>query len=847
MTAPIHSNEAPPMATGFKVKPQVPQSHNNIKVAVRLRPLGDNEKHDDKKKLKNNDKRAWIIEKNGSMETLVQKGHGRKIEGRSVFSFDQVFDEDVKTPLLYKSIARPMVRSVLNGKHATIFAYGQTGSGKTFTMQGDGKAQSGQAGIIQLVASDLFRFMGQGEAARREFVVKVSYFEIYNEKIHDLLSDDSLSTNTEGIPDKRNTSTLSSSTDEEVKIRTNASGEIVMNVSQPVVTNVDEVLELLIEGNTQRAVAATDMNAHSSRSHTVFRLTVESRDPDEEIHLDGPIHDVVRVADFNLVDLAGSESVKTTNTNSAIRQREGGTINKSLLALTTVIHTLSLPPKKRPKHINYRDSKLTRILQPHLSGNAEMAVLCCASPAKAFLEETKSTLKFAARAKLVEMKPKVNEVLDDSATIKKLQQELLEARRIIEELKIQVQHSAGLQSSSSIEDSSDDNSLEKADLVQHETRSKPIHAEDHPSDSNDDFKPDYLTSSKQSYVLPQNVEPQGLEYQASRHSKASLDMDQIFLKSFSDETATNEFLNSSAAGFQLDAADPRVARKTLQRYMGGNTQSVGSEELFTFSGSIDDEDGFQRLQSEISRATGQEVVILTPQRQHSTNAMRKEFYDIPDKKNEVTAATEDESVDGPEVSYSDLSERHGTFVSSPETIRNATRLGGLRRSLSWDTMDLNTLRRDQVGTPLLALQSLTTRDSAVPDEVIIIKDTTSDDKYKCLMDQMKSAGKRIDFLQDQLEQSNDLVQDAYRDLERARLCIHDLVQRNVEMKDKLRRKRREDVKDSYERGEVVVEQYWLLKGSIYMSLFFFVSGGHELFLASAFFVWLSIETNLTAK
>lgn len=298
-----------------------------FQVAVRLRPLvGDNERQqqNDQRKNKPVDRRAWTIDKNGSTDTLVQKGHGRKVDGRTVFHFDQVFDEDIKTPLLYKSIARPMVRSVLNGKHASIFAYGQTGSGKTFTMQGDGKAQSGQAGIIQLVASDLFRFMGQGEAARRKFSVKVSYFEIYNEKIRDLLSDESSSNNSE--PRKKNTSTLSA--DDEVKIRTNASGEIVMNVSQPEVTNVDEVLELLIEGNTQRAVASTDMNAHSSRSHAVFRLTIESRNPEVEIHLDGPIHDVVRVADFNLVDLAGSESVKMTNTNSAIRQREGGNINK---------------------------------------------------------------------------------------------------------------------------------------------------------------------------------------------------------------------------------------------------------------------------------------------------------------------------------------------------------------------------------------------------------------------------------------------------------------------------------------------------------------------------------------
>ena len=110
-----------------------------------------------------------------------------------------------------------------------------------------------------------------------------------------------------------------------------------------------------------------------------------------------------------------------------------------MLALTTVIQSLSQPVKKRPKHINYRDSKLTRILQPHLSGNAEMAILCCATPSKAFVEETRSTLKFAARAKLVQMKPKINEVMDDGAIINKLEKELFEVRKQLAELKLQEQ------------------------------------------------------------------------------------------------------------------------------------------------------------------------------------------------------------------------------------------------------------------------------------------------------------------------------------------------------------------------------------------------------------------------
>eukprot|EP00536_Pseudo-nitzschia_multiseries_P012865 jgi/Psemu1/209776/e_gw1.512.1.1 len=350
------------------------------------------------------------------MVSLTQKGYAPKVEGRSIFHFDQVFGEDSQTPLVYKSIARPMVNAVLNGKHATIFAYGQTGSGKTFTMQGEGKIGSGKAGIIQLVTSDLFRFMERGSALQRDFKVKVSYFEIYNEKIRDLLSSGTESASTD-------TTTSNTGPNEQVRIRTNANGEIVVNVEQKHVNNVDEALELLVEGNTCRTVAATDMNSYSSRSHAVFRLTIESRSIQKQQPVGSQDHEILRVSDFNLVDLAGSESVKTTNTTGN-RKREGGTINKSLLALTTVIQSLSQPLKKRPQHINYRDSKLTRILQPHLSGNAELAILCCASPSVAFLEETRSTLKFAARAKLVQVTPQVNEVMDESAIIKKLQLEL---------------------------------------------------------------------------------------------------------------------------------------------------------------------------------------------------------------------------------------------------------------------------------------------------------------------------------------------------------------------------------------------------------------------------------------
>ena len=261
------------------------------------------------------------MEHTGAMVTMTQKGTARKVEGKTMFHFDQVFDEESQTPLIYKSIARPMVQSVLDGKHATIFAYGQTGAGKTFTMQGEGKKGSGQAGIIQLVASDLFRFMRMGPRSNRDYVVKVSYIEIYNERIRDLLSDDVGSTVSHGTPDSSNTPSASQP---EVAVRTTGSGEVVIDCEQMEVNSVDEVLELLILGNTQRVVSKTDMNNHSSRSHAIFRLTIESSD---KVDPANPVQEVLRVADFNLVDLAGSESVKYSNATH-LRLREGGKINQ---------------------------------------------------------------------------------------------------------------------------------------------------------------------------------------------------------------------------------------------------------------------------------------------------------------------------------------------------------------------------------------------------------------------------------------------------------------------------------------------------------------------------------------
>ena len=196
---------------------------------------------------------------------------------------------------------------------------------------------------------------------------------------------------------------------------------------EEVVSDFGSVLNILNAGEKQRHVGCTEMNSRSSRSHTLFRLVVESQE-----HYVSGIHEspedvdpAVLVATLNLVDLAGSESVRHTGATGQ-RQKEGGKINQSLLTLSRVIQTLS---QGGNAHVNYRDSKLTRILQPSLSGNAGMAIICCATAAEGYLEETRSTLQFASRAKEIKTRAIVNEVLDDKAQLRRMSRELAALKR----------------------------------------------------------------------------------------------------------------------------------------------------------------------------------------------------------------------------------------------------------------------------------------------------------------------------------------------------------------------------------------------------------------------------------
>ncbi|CAB9500476.1 Kinesin-like protein [Seminavis robusta] len=450
-----------------------------VRVAVRLRPLNPLEVLASKRNLplisstpKSNDDaydsfKAWNVETMDGRDVLVQKGSGRKAEGKNMFSFDGVFQEDHSTSYVYDNFARPIVRAVLTGKHGTIFTYGTSGSGKTHSMQGNGKNGSlHQDGIIQLAVRDLFNHIKK-DSGKREYVMRISFFEIYNEQVRDLLSANhhhhrspsksymarqSPSKTTKSSPAVKGSrftfegvSSGSHSVNNNANNNTNTpqttktTAGMAPDSEKKQVSSVDDVLKLLNAGNLNRAVATTILNDASSRSHAIFRLTIESRErkrPDHRYHKTSESDHIVRISALNFVDLAGSENTTKAATVGS-RRRESGKINQSLLSLSQVIHALSLPSKKRPKFINYRNSKLTRILQPHLSGNAVLAVLCCATPARANLEETRGTLKFGANAKRIQMKPVVNEIVDDKALIKKLQKDLKEAQEAIKTMEQQ--------------------------------------------------------------------------------------------------------------------------------------------------------------------------------------------------------------------------------------------------------------------------------------------------------------------------------------------------------------------------------------------------------------------------
>ncbi|KAJ0032040.1 hypothetical protein Pint_13577 [Pistacia integerrima] len=346
-------------------------SEEKILVTVRMRPLN-------RKEQAMYDLIAWdciddqkIVFKNPNHERPTIP-----------YTFDKVFEPACSTQKVYEEGAKDVALSALTGINATIFAYGQTGSGKTFTMRG----------ISENAIKDIYEHIKNNQ--ERDFVLKISALEIYNETVVDLLNRESSSLRLLDDPEK---------------------GTIVEKLVEEVVQDSQHLRHLIGICEAQRQVGETALNDNSSRSHQIIRLTIESSLRENS----GRVKSFL--ASLNLVDLAGSERASQTNADG-IRLKEGSHINRSLLTLTTVIRKLS--GGKRSSHIPYRDSKLTRILQHSLGGNARTAIICTISPSLSHVEQTRNTLSFASSAKEVTNNAKVNMVVSDKRLVKHLQKEV---------------------------------------------------------------------------------------------------------------------------------------------------------------------------------------------------------------------------------------------------------------------------------------------------------------------------------------------------------------------------------------------------------------------------------------
>ncbi|XP_072546698.1 kinesin-like protein KIF11 [Salminus brasiliensis] len=370
----------------------------NIQVVVRCRPFNAVERKSSSHGVVECDQ--------GRKEVVVRTGGVNDKTSRKTYTFDMVFGQSAKQIDVYRSVVCPILDEVIMGYNCTVFAYGQTGTGKTFTMEGERSPneeftweEDPLAGIIPRTLHQIFEKLASNGT---EFSVKVSLLEIYNEELFDLLS-----------PSPDVTERLQLFDDPR-----NKRGVIVKGLEEVTVHNKNEVYQILERGAAKRKTASTLMNAYSSRSHSVFSVTIHMK----EITLDG--EELVKIGKLNLVDLAGSENIGRSGAVDK-RAREAGNINQSLLTLGRVITALV----ERGPHVPYRESKLTRILQDSLGGRTKTSIIATVSPASINLEETLSTLEYANRAKNIMNKPEVNQKLTKRTLIKEYTEEIERLKR----------------------------------------------------------------------------------------------------------------------------------------------------------------------------------------------------------------------------------------------------------------------------------------------------------------------------------------------------------------------------------------------------------------------------------
>lgn len=361
----FNNRSRPSSSMGMRSRPTTPSFikqdpyTGSISVSIRPNPYS----------IDPNDGSLWFIDEESG--TIINN------EDSSEFNFDNVFlaDANITNRYVYQKSCAPLVQRFLDdGYNSTVFAYGMTGSGKTFSMRGTDQ----DPGFVKLAIDEIFDRIENDVS--KQYTVSITYLEIYNERIIDLLNS--------GPP-------ISS----DLKIRDDpVYGNKIIGITNPIIKSRDQILQYINRGDNNRKTSETDFNARSSRSHAILQI---------KLHTFSSLSQVETNATLSLCDLAGSEKA----TSSVERRKEGSFINKSLLALSTVINKLSFSSKTGSlnEHIPYRDSKLTRLLQPALSGASLVLILCTIHMGASglsnrladsqFVSETYNTLRFAARAK----------------------------------------------------------------------------------------------------------------------------------------------------------------------------------------------------------------------------------------------------------------------------------------------------------------------------------------------------------------------------------------------------------------------------------------------------------------
>ena len=332
--------------------------------------------------------------------------NGKRVKDQT-FAFDRIFDQNASQGEVYEATTRGLLDSVLDGYNATVFAYGATGCGKTHTITGTAQ----QPGIIFLTMQELFERIDE-RSGDKSTEISLSYLEIYNETIRDLL--------VPGTPKGG------------LMLREDVNQSVsVAGLSSHHPQNVEQVMEMIIRGNECRTMSPTEANATSSRSHAVLQINIAQKDRNagqNEPHT---------MATLSIIDLAGSERASATK-NRGERLFEGANINKSLLALGSCINALCDPRKRN--HIPYRNSKLTRLLKFALGGNCKTVMIVCVSPSSQHFDETQNTLRYANRAKNIQTKVTRN-VFNVNRHVKDFLVKIDEQMNLINELKTQAKES----------------------------------------------------------------------------------------------------------------------------------------------------------------------------------------------------------------------------------------------------------------------------------------------------------------------------------------------------------------------------------------------------------------------